>query len=170
MKILILYSTKNGTTAECAKMLCDKLSGSNEVTLTDIKAEGDHAPDAFDVVILGSSVRMGRISKKMKKYIKENLEMLNTKKCAAFLCCGFPDEFEEYVRSELPATLSLCYGAHCFGGELKPKKLRGLDRLIVGVMRRSIVEHDFEDGNYKGLLPEIIPEHISMLADKILGK
>lgn len=169
MKILIAYTSKNGTTAKCAKMLAEKLEVSHEVIVTDMNKEDTVPPEGFDVVVLGSSVRMGAVSKKLKKYIKANVDMLNSKLCAVFLCCGFPDEFEEYL-SQIPKYLIPSLGIHCFGGELKPREARGFDKIIIKIMRNSITGHDFEDGNYTGMLPEIIPEHINILADRIMGR
>ena len=169
MKILIAYTSKNGTTAKCAKMLAEKLDVSHEVKLTDMNKEDTVSPEGFDVVVLGSSVRMGAVSKKVKKYIKTNIDTLNAKQCAVFLCCGIPDEFEDYL-SQIPKYLIPSLGIHCFGGELKPREVRGFDKIIIKIMRNSITRHDFEDSNYTGMLPEIIPEHINLLADRIMGR
>lgn len=170
MRILIAYTSKNGTVAECAQMLADKLGDSNEIVLNDMKKQKTEPASSFDIAVIGSSVRMGRISKEVKNYIKSNRRALMDMPCAVFVCCGIPDEFEEYVAREFSPDFIPSYGFHCFGGELKPKKARGLDRIVLKAMRRSITEHDFEDGNYKGALPEIIPEHIYILADKIMGR
>ena len=170
MKILIAYTSKHGVTAECAGVLANKLVGCNEVDVVDMKKESPTAADGYDVVILGSSVRMGRVSKKIKRYIKDNTAALEEKACAIFLCCGFPDEFDEYVDMQFPKSFEPSLGYHCFGGELKPEKIKGIEKLIVRAIRKSITEHDFEDANYQGSLPEIIPEHISLLADRIMGR
>ncbi len=170
MKILIAYTSKHGTTAECAKILADRLKNSNEIDVIDMKRQMPVSAEQYDTVILGSSVSMGRVSKKIKRYIKDNMAELTKKPCAVFLCCGFPDEFDEYVDFQFPKTFKPSFGYHCFGGELKPEKIRGVDKLIVKAIRNSIVEHDFEDTNYTGSLPEIIPEHIYMLADRIMDR
>ena len=70
MRVLIAYSSKHGTTAKCARILAEKL-GSAEVDIKDINCESVDSPDNYDVVVLGSSVRMGTISKNIKKYIKD---------------------------------------------------------------------------------------------------
>ncbi len=170
IKILIAYSSKHGTTRKCAAILADSLRASNEVVLCDAR-EGDiPTAEGFDAVILGSSVRMGSVFKKIKLYIRENIEKLNAMPCAVFLCCGFPDEFDEYVDTQFSKKFSPSYGFHCFGGELKPKNTKGVERMIVKMIRNSITQHDFEDSNYQGMLPEIIPEHITLLADRIMNK
>ena len=169
MKVLIAYSSKQGTAARCAQMLSDML-GSAEVELADIDQSALKSPLEYDVVVLGSSVRFGGVSKKIKKYIKENKAKLNDMPTAVFLCCGYPDQFEDYVKDQFPKDFVPSYDFHCFGGELKPKQTKGVDRIFVSMARRSIVEHDFEDSSYEGLLPEILPESISKLADKILRR
>ncbi len=170
MKVLIAYASKHGTTKNCAEILKEKLSMAVDVDLVNFKNDNLPSPDEYDVIVLGSSVRMGSIHRNMKKYIKHHMEKLMAKNCAIFLCCGFPDEFEEYLSRALPKGFTPSYGSYCFGGELKPQKVKGIERLIVKYIRQSIIEYDFEDANYKGMLPEIIPEHINLLADKILNK
>ena len=99
MRILIAYTSKTGTSAECAEILASKFNDGNEVLLVDMKKQAAESASNFDAVVLGSSVRMGHVSKELKNYIKSNREELLKKPCAVFLCCGFPDEFEEYLRA-----------------------------------------------------------------------
>ena len=169
MKLLIAYSSKHGTTKKCAEMLAGKLA-SAEVDICDVNKETPKAPEEYDVVVLGSSIRWGSASKKIKRYAKEHSDKLNNMPSAVFLCCGYPDEFEEYVRGQFGKYLAPTYDFHCFGGELKPKQVKGFERLIVRFARRSIIEHDFEDSNYEGSLPDILPDSISILADMILKR
>ena len=169
MKILIAYSSKQGTTERCASMLRDKL-GSAEVEMVDINKCAPNSPDNYDVVVLGSSVRFGSVSKNLKKYIKAHKQALSAMPSAVFLCCGYPDQFDDYVKDQFPKDFKPTYDFHCFGGELKPKQTKGFDRIIVSMARRSILEHDFEDSSYEGSLPEILPESISILADTILKR
>ena len=70
MNILIVYATKNGVTRECAEMLTRLLEKSHAVTLRSVKDELP-LPQSFDIVILGSNVRMGAVNKSLKKYIEK---------------------------------------------------------------------------------------------------
>lgn len=168
MKILIAYTSANGTTAKCAELLCEELRRKNDVTLVDINKETAPDPTGFDAVLLGSSIRFARISKKLKAYIKANMDKLNAMKSGMFICCGIPDEFESYVKEQTPKGYRASLGAVYFGGELKPKKLKGVDKLIVRAMRNEITGHDFEDGNYDGVLPDILPENIDNFAERVV--
>lgn len=169
MKVLIAYSSKHSTTAKCAGMLAKHLERA-EVEIVDINKAMPRSPENYDVVVLGSSVRMGRVSKNIKKYIKEHKTTLNAMPSAVFLCCGYPDQFDEYVKSQFAKDFTPTYDFHCFGGELKPKQVKGIDKIVVSMARRSILEHDFEDSSYDGSLPEILPDSISILADIILKR
>ncbi len=170
MKILIAYTSVNGTTAGCAEMLAQALRTKGEITLVDMNKENIPAPDDYDAVLLGSSIRFAKMSKAVKGYIKKHLDTLNQKRCGVFLCCGIPDEFEAYAKEQMPKGFLPTLGVAHFGGELKPKKVKGFfDRLLVNAMRKEITEHDFEDGTFKGVLPEILPENIKNFALSVVS-
>ena len=64
--------------------------------------------------------------------------------------------------------LNLSLGAHCFGGELKPEKLKGFDKFAVRMMRSRLKSQDFEERDDDHLpIPEILPEAIDRLCDNI---
>ena len=170
MKVLIAYTSKHGTSARCAEMLGEKLMGCCEVDIVDLHKQSALDINDYDVAVLGGSVRFASVSKTLKRFLKQHAEKLQAKDCAIFLCCGYPDNFEDYVKENIPKQLTPSLGFHCFGGELKPKQVKGIDKLLIRAMRNAIVEHDFEESFYEGSLPDILPESIERLADRICGK
>lgn len=167
MKILIIYATKNGVSKKAAERLFDLLSQTNEISLYDIN-NAPPAPDAFDVIVLGGSVRMLKINKRLKKYLKEHIDVISNMPSAFFFCCGIIRDFEDYVATELPPKIQFSLGVECFGGELKPDKVKGLDKIIVRAMRHSILTQDPDLRNSSNLeLPEFMPENIDALAERI---
>ena len=107
-------------------------------------------------------------NKRLKRFIKENKSELSSLPLAVYICCGLPHRYEEYAETVLPRGFSPSLGVHHFGGELKPEKLRGFDKLVVKQVRSSIVNADFEDNKTEDLsLPEIIPENIKLLAEEL---
>ena len=168
MRILIAYATKNGVSQRCAELLAEQLPDAFRVTLFRADEKEDlPLPRDFDVVVLGGSIRYGKLSGALRRYLSRHRETLAEKHFAFFVCCGFPDRVDEYAEDNLPKGLVPSLGVHCFGGELKPEKLKGFDRFVVRSVRKSIVEHDFEDGHYEGALPEIMPDHIARLVDTL---
>ena len=168
MKILILYATHGGATRECADILTKRLSAHHTVQVFNIREATPPSPEGYDAVVLGSCIRIGNADKGIKRYLKLYAEKLSSMPSAVFFCCGFPRQFEEYVETQIPKRLTLSLGAHCFGGELKPEKLRGMDKLVVRFARSSINSQDFEESDTDHhALPELFPENIALLAEKI---
>ena len=167
MKILIIYASKNGVAKKGAERLRDELVSSNDVSLYDIN-DAPPAPNDFDVVILGGSIRMTRLDKNLKKYLKEHIQAISSMPSAFFLCCGIIRDVDDYKATELPTKIHFSLGIECFGGELKPDKLKGFDKLIVRAMRQNILTQDPDLANSSGLeLPEFMPENITALAERI---
>jgi len=48
--------------------------------------------ESFDTVILGSSIYIGAISKKLRAFCIENVDVLSRKRVGIFLCCGVPEQ------------------------------------------------------------------------------
>lgn len=168
MNILIIYASHGGVTERCAKMLGSELQEHHSITYVDARQDMLPAPDGFDVVVIGSSVRIENINRKVKRYVKDNLDALNDMPCAVYLCCGFTRLFGEYSESLFPRRFEPSLGYHLFGGELKPDRVKGFDKLAVMAMRSSIRSQDFEENDRDHHdLPEIIPENITLLAKSI---
>lgn len=167
MKIAIVYTTVGGTTRECAELLKKELAN-QEVELFEI---GKNEPDinAFDVLVVGFPIIMGKAAGAARKYLKKNHDKLAATNAAYYMCCGFIDCFEEYAEKCIPKTL---YGASidvtCLGGSLDPTRFKGLNKLLVKSVRAEILGGgDNGDERKDMVLPTIMEENISQLADKI---
>jgi len=134
MKTLIVYAGKTGTTKECASILADKL---NNVTIMDLVKENPNISD-YDLIIIGSSIRMGMMHSAVKKFIKDNKELLKTKEVAYFICCAFPENAEENFKRNLPnELLEKAIVCECFGGTMDLSKQKGFDRFVVNMISKS---------------------------------
>ena len=167
MKTLIVYASKNGASAEACGMLRERLCAFSEVDVCDVHSSPP-SPDGYDVAVVGGSIRMNKLDKALKKYISANAETLSSMPSAAFICCGLTDDFDDYVTTEIPRSAKFSLGIHCFGGQLKPERAKGLDKLIIFMMRQSILSQDPDksDGERREL-PELFPDTIYALAEKI---
>ncbi len=170
MKVLVIYSTGSGVSRRCAEMLCERIKDCSDIKLCDINAEEPPSPEGFDVAVIGGSIRMNKLNKKLKAYMRLHAEVLGTIHTAAFICCGYTESVDDYIHYQIPRELIPSLGVHYFGGELKPEKLKGFDKLVVKAVRSSILEADFECYDaQKSTLPEILPEAIWRLGDRIRG-
>jgi menaquinone-dependent protoporphyrinogen oxidase len=167
MKVLIVYSTKNGVSRRACEMLAKRLEGNATIEMYDVK-DNPPSPAEYDVAVVGGSIRMTKLSKKLKAYIKSNSEILSNMHSAAFICCGLTNDFEDYVVTELPKQIKFSLGIHCFGGELKTDRVHGMDKIFTYFMRQSILTQDPDKSNRDMIeLPEIFPDTINALAERI---
>lgn len=73
---------------------------------------------SFDVIILGTGVRMGKIYKPASNFIRKNIEQLAQKKIAIFFCNAYSNTFDNAVEKNLPFELvqqAICIKS--FGGK-----------------------------------------------------
>ncbi|MGN0156241.1 MAG: flavodoxin domain-containing protein [Lachnospiraceae bacterium] len=138
MKTIICYATKTGTTETAAKELAGLLGA---IKVCNLEKE---TPDIhnFDLVIIGGSIRMGKLHKAAKKFIDANTKELLSKKCAFFICNGFPEQAETFLIQNIGQELlshSIC--AASFGGELDLSKLKGMDKFIAKAVTSSMKDN-----------------------------
>jgi len=132
MKTIIIYSSKYGSTEDCAKHLKAGLSGS--VSLVDIEKTNPKTIglEKYDSIIFGSSIYVGSISKKIRSLCNEFKELLLKKRIAIFICCGFPEQVNEYLSTNFSTKLlQNAVIVKSFGGEARLDKMKALDRLIM---------------------------------------
>ena len=161
MKTLIIYASTYGYAKECADKLKEMIEG--EVTASNRKTDQVPPLDGFDQVIIGGSIYMGQIQKKIKEYCTANLKPLLQKKVGLFLCCGLPENFEDTIKNCFPREL-LEHAAvkECFGGELRIEKMNLAHKMIAGLMQRAT----------KQGTPETMgmPENMTKLAEIMNGQ
>lgn len=102
MKTIIVYATKSGASRDCATILADKIQ---ECETYDITKNSPSISQA-DVIILGSGVRMGHMYPPIRKFIKQNLEILLTKRIAIYLCNAYPDNTSKVIHKDIPLELA----------------------------------------------------------------
>ncbi|WP_099466923.1 flavodoxin domain-containing protein [Konateibacter massiliensis] len=138
MNTIIIYSSKYGCTADCAEYLKSGLSDSAKLTDIDKTNSNAIALESYDTVIFGSSIYVGAISKKMRKFCKENVELLSKKRVGIFLCCGFPEQAKEYLTTNFPSTLlKSAIVIKDFGGEARIDKMKFIDKSIMKTVMKG---------------------------------
>lgn len=167
-KILIVYASKTGSTKTAARLLAQSLSG-RDVTLCSVTdAESD--PGGYDVVVMGASIRYGKLYKPMREYLQKWETVLAQKQTGYFLLCGYPDSMDEYYDRVLTEEQrERAFSLSCFGGEMVPAHATNLwDKLILKIERENIL-----GGGHNGdqredmVLPTISEENIAVFATKL---
>lgn len=131
MKILIVYSTKHGCTEKCANKLKNRLTG--EIELLNLKYSIKIDLNNYETIIIGGSIHVGQIQKKVKQFCRNNLNLMKEKKIGLFICCmeegeKATNEFKEAFPEELIKHAS---ATGIFGGEFNFEKMNFIERSIV---------------------------------------
>lgn len=159
MRTMIIYASKHGATAKCARMLAEQLQG--EVEVVNLETDPDPDLTEYDTVVLGGPIYAGKILEEVRKFAKDNLSTLLAKKLGLFIC-GLQDE-DEGIAKELansfPAELlEQASVKSFFGGELYFSKMGRFERWMMKKMAKS--EED---------ISEIRTETISSFARTLSG-
>lgn len=137
MKTLIVYAGKYGCTEECAVKLKNKLD--TEAKVVNAAKENVPSLDEYDKVIIGSSIYVGQIHKKIKAFVNDNANTLLKKKVGIFLVCGFIEKYDETLVQNFPSDLiNHAQSAQCFGGELSIEKMNFLHKGVVKMIEKEV--------------------------------
>ena len=169
MKILVAYDSGNGTVKTAVDRLIQPLQAMDvsAVSLNDTKPDLSE----YDIVIVGASVRFGKLRKAARSFLQENESVLLQKTFGLFFCCGLTEEQDYYAEKLFSPTLrEAAFHFAFFGGSLNTEGLKFTDKMLVRSMRSSLFEKEMDDGNYVPNLPYILPENIDLMARKIIEK
>ena len=131
MRILVTYATGYGCTEQCAKKLANQMDG--DTVLHNLKDGKRGDLDSFDTIIIGGSIRAGRVQRRVKQFCDKHSKLLTSKKLGLFLCCmeegengwkQFKDAFPAELRDHASAK-------GLFGGEFHFDKMDPVTKAII---------------------------------------
>jgi len=88
IKALVIYGTRYGATADTSVVIADVFRQEFEVRVVDAKKEKVQSISEFDLVIVGSGIKIGRWTNEPEKFLRKFQKELSKKKVALFVCCG----------------------------------------------------------------------------------
>jgi menaquinone-dependent protoporphyrinogen oxidase len=95
-KVLIVYGTRYGTTANTSEVIAGTLREVGyEVKILDAKKEKVQNISEFDLIIVGSGIQMGKWTKEPEDFLKRRQNELLKKKVALFVSCGGANPLSE---------------------------------------------------------------------------
>ena len=133
MKIIVLYDTKHGATAEAAAAIAAAAGGA-AVALAGCPA----SLEGYDRVVLGAPVYFGRWSKAMTAFAAVRRGELAGKKLDAFVLGMMPNDYTEIVKAALPADLAGKLGRiGGFGGRVDQAALGLGEKFITNMVLKA---------------------------------
>jgi menaquinone-dependent protoporphyrinogen oxidase len=146
--VLIAYASKLGSTGEVAKAICDTLAaGGNPVEVKRVGDVGDVS--AYDAVLLGSAVRMGRWLPEAVDFLERNAGPLASKPVSFFSVCMtmFEDTQASRARAQKITTAAHAIREPAaeafFGGRMDYGRLSFAEQMILRAMK--VPEGDYRD-------------------------
>ncbi len=138
MKILILYGTSYGCTEKCAFKLAENMG--NDVEILNLDGNKNIGIANYDTIIIGGSIRLGRMNKSVSNFCRKYLDVLLQKKIGLFICCmNDIAQAKEYLEAGFPKELkNHAIAKGYFGGELNFEELAALERSLI----RTVINID----------------------------
>ncbi len=137
---VVAYGTKYGTTAKVAEEIASALRAKGiETTVADFRNTRVEA-NGYDLVVVGSSIMIGKWSKGAIEFLERSKDELSKKKVALFVCCGdvtTGTESPEYYHKKYLDDIAEKYGIvspyekGLFGGTVDFNSYNPLVRAIV---------------------------------------
>ena len=149
---LIVYGTRTGATAKTAELIAKELRQEGfTVRVVNAKDENVQSISEYELIIVGSSIQMGRWTKEPEQFLRRFQRDLSTKQLALFVSCGAahpeaswrPQERDEVYQKYLGEKATK-YNLHpialgLFGAIYDFNKISWLHRKIMSGLRPQLV-------------------------------
>jgi menaquinone-dependent protoporphyrinogen oxidase len=110
VKALVVYGTRYGATADTSRIIADSLCKKGfEVKVANAKKDKIQSISDFELVIVGSGIRMGKWTKEPEKFLEKFQKELSKKKAALFVCCGSTNPLDEDDKAKVKAEAKSKY-------------------------------------------------------------
>lgn len=143
MKSLVVFASQYGSTAQAAQWIQEDLGEADLLNLKDRKAVKEINPADYEALVIGGSIKVGRLHKKVMQWMEKNHRLIADRKHAFFICCLAQEEEEQDQLDQywscFPEDLRNSAAAQvCVGGEMKLEKMN----FIIRSMMKKITGSD----------------------------
>lgn len=149
MKALIAFGTKYGSTARLAEVIGEELTSKGyEVDVLDLRNSMGRNAGGYDLVVLGSSVFIGKWTREALEFLKAEAPKLARTRVAMFVSCSdvlFPEKVDAgrkmYLQDVAEAHGLGPVAAGMFGGVIDFQRYSALTRvLLAGVGTKKALQ------------------------------
>jgi menaquinone-dependent protoporphyrinogen oxidase len=151
--VLVCYGTRFGSAREIAEKIGEILrTNGATVDVIDLKKNKVKDVDAYDLIVVGSGIQIGKWTKEPLKFLKKHRETLARKKVAIFVSCmsaAQPDkcniarrDYLDKVMIDFPDIEPITMGL--FGGLIDPSRGNFMTKKIMQSLMTEFVEEGEE--------------------------
>lgn len=106
MKALVAYGSRYGSAEEIAEEIRKVLENEGvEVDLVNLRKNKVDSISPYDLIVVGSGIKMGKWTKEPLKFLEKNKSTLQDKKIALFVSCGAALEGKEKIEEAMELYL-----------------------------------------------------------------
>ena len=138
MNLLIIYSSTDGQTKKICEKIINNLKNSNNVELVSLDQAMNLDLSKFNKIVIGASIRYGRHSGDLYKFIKFNKDILEQKETAFFSVNVVARKIEKsdpetnpYIKKFLKISNWKPDKIAVFAGKVDYPKYRFFDKYII---------------------------------------
>lgn len=136
MRVLVAFGSRYGSSTEIAEEIGKVMENQGvEVDLVNLRKNKVDNIDNYELIVVGSGIKMGKWTKESLKFLNKNKSTLKDKKVALFVSCGAPlngeekmDEARELYLEKVAKENLSCepVSMGLFGGVFDPDANHGL--------------------------------------------
>ena len=137
VKTAIVYYSKTGAAAECARELYKLIPDAKLFNLAVDSCD----VSSFDNVILGGGIRAGMIPSQLKKFVAANELEIQKKNVGIYVCCADYRQNNAYIENNFPALIvKKAVAADGFGARMNPDEMKGFDKFVAKITMKKIIK------------------------------
>ncbi|MFO8086588.1 MAG: flavodoxin domain-containing protein [Bacteroidales bacterium] len=130
MNTIIVYASTHGSSEKVGLALQEKLAG--EVNVLNLKKAKNVDISDYERVIVGGSIHVGAIQKKVKAFYETHQEELLEKQLGLYLCCMDEERAAEQFEKNYPEVLRKHSSSNkLMGGEYIFERMNFLEKFMV---------------------------------------
>ena len=131
MKTAIFYASKHGTARKVVNIIKQKLNNDN-IDIYNLKNENNIDLYSYELIVIGGSIHAGKIQSVVSNFIKNNIQILISKKIGLFICYMDETKVEASLEKAFPEILRLkAKSIRGLGGEFIFENMNFFEKLIV---------------------------------------
>ena len=140
---IIVYASRHGTTAEYAKEMLKLLDGNVDLCSLDERANSMPDMSFYDTIVIGGSIHYGKNSKLVVSFVKNNIELLNSRRLGLFVTSYYEGEkaLQQLSNAYPKELLEKAIVADYFDGELLFQKLNVFEKMVAKVVLKAEEMH-----------------------------
>ncbi|TFF86789.1 nitric oxide synthase [Candidatus Thorarchaeota archaeon] len=150
-RVLVCFGSRYGSTSEISERIAEVFRSKEvEVDLVDLKKGKVSDLERYDLVVVGSGIRMGKWTKEALKFLKRNRDTLSAMKVAIFVSCmsaSQPEkctqarrEYLEFISIDFPEIRPVSMSL--FGGLIDASRGNFVTRPIMKALIGTLTESE----------------------------